>query len=123
MGTHRSANACASCGKTVYPIEEIKALDQMYHKSCFKCQGEACELVLSLKSFTGVAGKVYCAKHVPIMKATQTMDRATLAATSAPKVQRVQGVKKNERMTFAPGELKAVNGEEEVAEQPSLDQH
>jgi len=117
MGTHRTSNACGSCGKTVYSVEEIKALDQLYHKACFKCQGEGCGLVLNLKTFTGVAGKVYCTKHVPAMKATQTMDMATKNATSAPKVQKVQGIKKNERMTFAPGELKALGEEETQGEE------
>jgi hypothetical protein len=33
------AAKCAreECGKTVYPLEELKCLDKTWHKQCFKC--------------------------------------------------------------------------------------
>lgn len=108
VGGHRVTNPpCAVCQKAVYPIEVIQALDGAYHKACFRCQEEGCGLVLSLKTFKGVNGKLYCQKHVPVHKPSQTHTMATLNATSAPKISKVQGIKKNERMTFAPGELSA----------------
>jgi hypothetical protein len=107
MGS-RSGNTCSSCGKAVYPIEEIKAMGIVFHKGCFKCQGEGCSLQLNLNTFKGVSGKVYCSRHVPTEKPTQLPISGSLAyqnATNAPKLQKAQGIKKNERMTFAPGEL------------------
>jgi Ca2+-binding EF-hand superfamily protein len=114
LSSHRASNACASCGKTVYPIEEVRAMEQTYHKGCFRCQGEECNLLLSLKTFKGSQGKVYCQKHVPVDKPTSVPvsgNLATLNATNAPKLSKAQGIKKNERMTFAPGELKPSEGE------------
>ena len=29
---------CAKCEKTVYPVEELKCLEKIWHKTCFKCQ-------------------------------------------------------------------------------------
>jgi len=106
IGTRNST--CSVCSKQVYPIEEIRALDQTYHKGCFKCQDPECSLTLNLKTFKGAGGKVYCVKHVPINKPTPVNIQGSIAmsnATNAPKVQKAQGVKKDQRMTFAPGEL------------------
>jgi len=103
-------SVCASCGKTVYPIEEIKAMDLIWHKACFKCQGDGCGLTLTLKTFKGHDGKVYCGKHVPQFKATVTADSMHMSsAMNAPKAQRVQGVQKDSRRTFAPGKLDPVD--------------
>jgi len=117
LSSHRGPQGgCASCGKTVYPIEEIRAMEQTFHKGCFRCQEEGCGILLNLKTFKGTSGKIYCSKHVPSSKPTQTPvsgSLATLNATSAPKLQKAQGIKKNERMTFAPGELKPIDGEQQ----------
>jgi len=117
MSSHRSSpNACTVCGKSVYSLEELKTNDQLYHKNCFKCSEEGCGLVLNLKTFKAVGSKVFCTKHAPVNKPTQTTisgNMSTLHATSAPKLQKAQGIKKNERMTFAPGELKPMDGSEQ----------
>jgi len=108
-------SSCAICAKSVYPIEEIKAMDKVYHKGCFKCQDPECSLTLSLKTFKGAGGKVYCQKHVPAAKPTQLTVQGSMAmsnATNAPKIQKTQGVKKDQRMTFAPGELQAPEEEQ-----------
>jgi len=115
MGT-RSGNSCAACGKSVYPIEEIKAMGTVYHKGCFRCQAEGCAIQLTLNTFKGVATKVYCARHAPMDKPTQLTVSGSLAlqnATNAPKLQKAQGIKKNERMTFAPGELQPLGQSKE----------
>eukprot|EP01118_Nematostelium_gracile_P013611 TRINITY_DN5164_c0_g1_i2.p1 TRINITY_DN5164_c0_g1~~TRINITY_DN5164_c0_g1_i2.p1 ORF type:complete len:251 (+),score=78.43 TRINITY_DN5164_c0_g1_i2:146-898(+) len=61
---------CANCGKTVYPLEAIASNENTWHKGCFKCQAEGCGTGLTLKTFTAVAGKVYCPKHTPKDKPT-----------------------------------------------------
>jgi Ca2+-binding EF-hand superfamily protein len=116
-GSHRSGNQpCSVCGKTVYAIEAIQAMDTIFHKGCFRCQEDGCGLVLNLKTFKGNQGKIYCTKHAPSHKPTQLPVSGSLAmsnAANAPKIQKVQGIKKNERMTFAPGELQPQTGDPE----------
>lgn len=73
-----SIKKCAreGCGKTVYPIEELKCLDkvfflinffliiinklefQIWHKQCFKCS--VCGMTLSMKNYKGYDKKPYC---------------------------------------------------------------
>jgi len=100
----------------VYPIEEVKALEQSYHKGCFKCTEPGCGVTLNLKTFKSANNKVFCAKHVPQAKPTQlTVDGslAAMNAVNAPKTSKAQGIKKDTRMTFGPGQLPTVNPEEE----------
>uniref|UniRef100_A0A5K3EY76 SH3 domain-containing protein n=2 Tax=Mesocestoides corti TaxID=53468 RepID=A0A5K3EY76_MESCO len=54
---------CAACGKTVYPIEEIRGLDKVWHKSCFRCQ--TCNKILGIHNFKGYGGLPYCPVHYP----------------------------------------------------------
>lgn len=76
-----SAKKCAreECGKTVYPIEELKCLDkagshgyaflligttyayyfQVWHKQCFKCT--VCGMTLNMKNYKGYDKMPYCA--------------------------------------------------------------
>jgi len=115
MGS-RSANSCASCSKSVYPIEEIKAMGTVFHKGCFRCQSEGCGIQLTLNTFKGANSKVFCSRHAPMDKPTQLTVSGSLAlqnATNAPKLQKAQGIKKNERMTFAPGELQPLGQSKE----------
>jgi len=106
----QSKNPCARCGKTVYPIEVVKAADLVWHKGCFKCQEEGCELTLNLKTFKASGGKVYCTKHVPKQAPTSITDSIlTKSATNAPKAQKAQGIQKDARMSFAPGKAPVVN--------------
>jgi len=107
VGAQRG-NLCSSCGKTVYPIEAVSASDKTWHKGCFRCEQEGCNLSLTLKTFTASAGKVYCSKHVPKEKPTAVTADGTLVganALSAPKVQKAAGIQKNARMTFGADEL------------------
>jgi len=116
VGGQRGSNKCTACGKTVYPIEAVAAMDQVWHKGCFRCQGEGCGLTLNLKTFTGVEGKVYCKNHIPQLKPTQlTLEGSMVTASqaNAPKVSKVQGIQKNARTTFAPGQLNPVNPDQE----------
>jgi hypothetical protein len=45
-GTPQS-NKCATCGKTVYELEMLRACEKVYHKGCFRCK--KCDNVVSLK--------------------------------------------------------------------------
>ena len=52
------AKKCAKCNKTVYPVEEVKCLDKLWHKSCFKCQ--ECNMTLNMKNYKGFDKLPYC---------------------------------------------------------------
>ncbi|XP_023718089.1 LIM and SH3 domain protein Lasp isoform X3 [Cryptotermes secundus] len=59
---------CAKCEKTVYPIEELKCLDKIWHKQCFKCQ--VCNMTLNMRNYKGFNKQPYCEAHIPKAKAT-----------------------------------------------------
>ncbi|VDK37338.1 unnamed protein product [Taenia asiatica] len=64
---------CGACGKTVYPTEELRCLDKLWHKSCFRCQ--TCNKILGIHNFKGHGGKPYCNVHYPLSKSfTQVSD-------------------------------------------------
>jgi len=56
-----ASNKCATCGKTVYDLEMLRACDRVYHKSCFRCK--KCDGVVSLKGFAMIDGDPYCKPH------------------------------------------------------------
>lgn len=75
---------CAICQKTVYPVELVKALDQSYHKLCFKCS--VCKITLNLKNYKGVKGVLYCNTHCPVERSTVKGDSVSMKhAKEAPK--------------------------------------
>jgi len=112
-----STPKCVACGKTAYPTESISAANQTWHKLCFKCQDSSCSISLTLKTFHVSGEKVFCPIHVPKHKANVgTQSIAISAAVSAPKLKGVSGIKKDVRMTFGPGAIKAVNPEEQPQE-------
>jgi Ca2+-binding EF-hand superfamily protein len=99
----KASNSCARCGKTVYPIEMVRAADLNWHKGCFKCQAEGCDITLNLKNFKANQGKLYCLKHVPKAAPTSVPVDGRLdtkQATSVPKLAKTQGIKKDNRTTF-----------------------
>lgn len=49
---------CARCDKQVYSIEELKCLDKVWHKNCFKCT--VCNTTLNLKNYKGMDKLPYC---------------------------------------------------------------
>jgi len=119
LSSHRTNNpTCATCSKIVYPLEMINAVEQVWHKACFRCQQDGCGVSLTLKTFKGSESKIYCAKHLPAIKHTQVHDSlGHLAIKNAPKLQKVSGIQKNVRQTFAPGDLQPVNPDEESTDQ------
>ncbi|KAJ8258233.1 hypothetical protein GJAV_G00194630 [Gymnothorax javanicus] len=52
---------CASCQKTVYPLERLMASQQIYHSACFRCSH--CGSKLSVGSYASLHGSVYCKPH------------------------------------------------------------
>jgi len=56
-----SAQICAKCEKTVYPLEMVQACEKSFHKQCFRCKH--CDMVISLKNFAAIEGEVYCKPH------------------------------------------------------------
>lgn len=67
-----AAPKCKSCEKTVYPTEQIKALDATWHIACLKCQ--VCKTRLSLTTLQSYDKMPYCRSHVPTVKHTTVSD-------------------------------------------------
>ncbi|CAL1274238.1 unnamed protein product [Larinioides sclopetarius] len=67
-----SAKRCSRCEKTVYPLEELKCLDKLWHKQCFKCQ--ECGMTLNMKTYKGYNKQPYCNAHCPQAKHTAVAD-------------------------------------------------
>lgn len=63
---------CAKCDKNVYPAEELKCLDKVWHKACFKCW--ECGMQLTMKNYKGYNKLPYCTAHYPQTKATVVVD-------------------------------------------------
>ncbi|XP_046357634.1 nebulin-like [Haliotis rufescens] len=63
---------CGKCSKTVYPTEELKCLDKVWHKACFKCQ--VCNMTLNMKNYKGYDKLPYCNAHYPQTKHTAVAD-------------------------------------------------
>ncbi|XP_067687313.1 LIM and SH3 domain protein F42H10.3-like isoform X3 [Haliotis asinina] len=63
---------CGKCSKTVYPTEELKCLDKVWHKACFKCQ--VCSMTLNMKNYKGYDKLPYCNAHYPQTKHTAVAD-------------------------------------------------
>ncbi|OUC47144.1 putative LIM domain protein [Trichinella nativa] len=78
------------CGKTVYPMEELKCLDQVWHKQCFRCT--ACNMVLTMKNYKGYEKQPYCEAHYPKTKASVVAD--------TPEMRRLQENTKNQSLSL-----------------------
>ena len=55
---------CTKCGKTVYVVEKLEILGQVWHKWCFKCT--TCGMALNMKNYSATGGKPYCKAHYPM---------------------------------------------------------
>jgi len=98
-----NTDKCPRCGKTVYPLEGIHALDKFWHKVCFRCEGEGCTIVLNNSNYETAGGKIFCHKHAPKEKPTQTTvdgNLGTKNALAAPKPRRAPGIKKDAQRSF-----------------------
>ncbi|XP_062090294.1 LIM domain-containing protein PLIM2b [Humulus lupulus] len=52
---------CATCSKTVYPLEKVSLEGECYHKTCFRCAHGGCPLTHS--SYAALDGVLYCKHH------------------------------------------------------------
>lgn len=52
---------CATCHKTVYPLEKVTLEGECYHKTCFRCAHGGCPLTHS--SYAALDGVLYCKHH------------------------------------------------------------
>ncbi|XP_034539587.1 LIM domain and actin-binding protein 1-like isoform X2 [Notolabrus celidotus] len=52
---------CIACSKTVYPLERLVVLKDVYHKSCFRCVH--CSMRLGLGNYASLHGNIYCKPH------------------------------------------------------------
>ncbi|XP_073001975.1 LIM domain-containing protein PLIM2b-like [Typha latifolia] len=52
---------CATCNKTVYPLEKLAVEGESYHKTCFKCSHGGC--ILTPSSYAALDGILYCKHH------------------------------------------------------------
>jgi len=56
------SNKCVTCGKSVYPMEMLKADEKVFHKTgCFKCSH--CNSTLKLGNYAALQNKYYCKPH------------------------------------------------------------
>uniref|UniRef100_A0A914L2S3 LIM and SH3 domain protein F42H10.3 n=1 Tax=Meloidogyne incognita TaxID=6306 RepID=A0A914L2S3_MELIC len=107
------AAKCAreECGKTVYPIEELKCLDKVWHKGCFKCT--ACGMTLSMKTYKGYEKKPYCEAHYP-----KTVPSAVI---DTPEMERVRINTKNQSAVQYHEQFEKMRGTKiEVADDPEM---
>ncbi|KAJ4759540.1 GATA type zinc finger transcription factor family protein [Rhynchospora pubera] len=52
---------CASCKKTVYPLEKLTVEGEPYHKTCFRCAHGGC--ILTTSNYAALHGTLYCKIH------------------------------------------------------------
>eukprot|EP00096_Caligus_rogercresseyi_P011519 TRINITY_DN453_c0_g1_i3.p1 TRINITY_DN453_c0_g1~~TRINITY_DN453_c0_g1_i3.p1 ORF type:complete len:386 (+),score=99.11 TRINITY_DN453_c0_g1_i3:177-1334(+) len=102
---------CAKCEKTVYPIEEVKCLEKVWHKACFKCQ--TCNMALSMKNYKGFEKLPYCNAHIPKAKATIVAD--------TPEMKRLAENSKNQSNVKYHAEFEASKGKfTAIADDPEI---
>ncbi|WAR06194.1 LASP1-like protein [Mya arenaria] len=76
---------CGRCSKTVYPTEELKCLDKVWHKGCFKCQ--VCNMTLNMKNYKGYDKLPYCNAHYPQLGHTAIQYHADFEQQKGKKIQ------------------------------------
>lgn len=106
---------CAKCDKTVYQAEELKCLDKIWHKGCFKCT--ECGTTLNLKNYVGFNKFPYCSAHNPSKSLTATV------VTETPESQRIsQMTKLNSGVEYRKDFEKSKGTALTVADDPSYSQ-
>eukprot|EP00095_Tigriopus_kingsejongensis_P003572 maker-scaffold140_size315649-snap-gene-0.13 protein:Tk03572 transcript:maker-scaffold140_size315649-snap-gene-0.13-mRNA-1 annotation:"lim and sh3 domain protein lasp-like" len=102
---------CAKCEKTVYPTEELKCLEKVWHKACFKCQ--TCNMTLSMRNYQGFGKLPYCGAHVPKAKATIVSD--------TPEMKRLAENSKNQSTVKYHADFEASKGKfTQIADDPEI---
>ncbi|CAD5216236.1 unnamed protein product [Bursaphelenchus okinawaensis] len=102
------------CGKTVYPMEELKCLDKIWHKGCFKCT--SCGMTLNMKNYKGYNKMPYCDPHYPKTVATAVVD--------TPDMQRVaQNTKLQSQVAYHLEYEKSKGQKIDIVDDPELQRH
>ncbi|CAB3402941.1 unnamed protein product [Caenorhabditis bovis] len=112
----KMSKKCAreECGKTVYPIEELKCLDKVWHKLCFKCT--ICGMTLNMKNYKGYDKKPYCEPHYPKTVASVVID--------TPEMRRLAENTKLQSNIQYHAEYEKMKGTKiEIADDPELERH
>ncbi|CAI5445389.1 unnamed protein product [Caenorhabditis angaria] len=100
------------CGKTVYPIEELKCLDKVWHKQCFKCT--VCGMTLSMKNYKGYDKRPYCEPHYPKTVASAVAD--------TPEMRRIAENTKNQSNIKYHAEYEKMKGTKiEICDDPEME--
>eukprot|EP01090_Pellita_catalonica_P006734 TRINITY_DN17050_c0_g1_i1.p1 TRINITY_DN17050_c0_g1~~TRINITY_DN17050_c0_g1_i1.p1 ORF type:complete len:160 (+),score=27.82 TRINITY_DN17050_c0_g1_i1:35-481(+) len=69
---------CDACAKSIYPNDAQWAdRGKKWHRQCFKCS--ECKTKLVLRNAQIVGGVIFCERHKPVDKPTQTADRMDIA--------------------------------------------
>ena len=59
-GSGSGPNACGRCGKTVYHAEKAVGAGKVWHKLCFRCEGEGCNKGLDSSTVADKDGHIFC---------------------------------------------------------------
>uniref|UniRef100_A0AC34PUH0 LIM and SH3 domain protein 1 n=1 Tax=Panagrolaimus sp. JU765 TaxID=591449 RepID=A0AC34PUH0_9BILA len=111
-----NAKKCAreECGKTVYPLEELKCLDKVWHKQCFKCS--VCGMTLNMKNYKGYDKKPYCEPHYPKTVASVVVD--------TPEMRRLQENTKFQSQVKYHADYEKMKGQKiDIADDPETKRH
>ncbi|EYC41564.1 hypothetical protein Y032_0564g3536 [Ancylostoma ceylanicum] len=111
-----SARKCAreECGKTVYPLEELKCLDKVWHKQCFKCT--VCGMTLNMKNYKGYDKMPYCEPHYPKTVAS--------VVTDTPEMRRVaENTRNQSQVQYHAAYEKSKGTKIDVADDPEMERH
>ncbi|KAF9604467.1 hypothetical protein IFM89_006749 [Coptis chinensis] len=81
---------CKACEKTVYLVDQLRADNKVYHKTCFRCHH--CKGTLKLGNYSSFQGVLYCKPHFDqLLKMTGSLDRSFESAPKTIKVARSLG--------------------------------
>ncbi|GMT19318.1 hypothetical protein PFISCL1PPCAC_10615, partial [Pristionchus fissidentatus] len=102
------------CGKTVYQQEELKCLDKVWHKICFKCT--VCGMALNMKNYKGYNKMPYCDPHYPKTVSSVISD--------TPEMRRLAENTKNQSQIAYHADYEKMKGTKtEIADDPEIQRH
>ncbi|CAJ0578565.1 unnamed protein product, partial [Mesorhabditis spiculigera] len=102
------------CGKLVYPLEELKCLDKVWHKTCFKCT--VCGMALNMKNYKGYNKMPYCEPHYPKTVAS--------VVTDTPEMRRLAENTKYQSQVQYHAEYEKQKGTKiQIADDPEISRH
>uniref|UniRef100_A0A914D350 LIM zinc-binding domain-containing protein n=1 Tax=Acrobeloides nanus TaxID=290746 RepID=A0A914D350_9BILA len=95
-------------------MEELKCLDKVWHKQCFKCT--SCGMTLNMKNYKGYEKQPYCEPHYPKTTAT--------AVTDTPEMRRLAENTKIQSQVQYHAEYEKMKGTKtQIADDPEIQRH